>query len=93
MITRELKTVYIVTVFKDDQIEWMGVGHRLNKVYEAATFRGAIATPSLSYKQVVRHMKAGSIILWDKSRFTSEDEAKYSPVGGYVRIGGAAFIK
>lgn len=94
MITRELKTVYIVTAFKDEQIAWTGVGHRLNKVYEAAKFRGQVADPNISYKQLVRHIKTiDPIVLWDRSRFETEQEAKYSPIGSYVKISRATFIK
>lgn len=94
MITKELKHVYTMTLLQDGKVLWVGVAYKLKLVHEVSKFRGQLATPSISYKTLVRRLKeAKQVYMYDRNRFGTEDEAKFRPDGSIVRIEKVEFFR
>jgi len=70
-----------------DELIVIGATRSIRKAYDLATFHGRISEPDITYKVMTRRMHTlKQVIMHDTFRFTSEDEAKYSPMGDIVRV-------
>lgn len=88
------KTVFVVYAYSGDAIVWMGVIVKRTSLYALAKLHGRIAEPNINYKGMCRRLqKLDEVRLWDRSRFGSEEEARYHPKGSYVLIQKSKFYK
>lgn len=88
------KDAYIVTVYGQNEILWIGVTNTIKHAFEIASFRGELQEPNRSYKSLTRCFALlPEARLWDKKRFGSEDEARRSGKASYVHIRLVKFFK
>lgn len=85
--------IYLVERIHKDQTTLIVATRSIRAAHNVALEFGQIKEPDLNYKATTRRLQtADSILLYDKSRFMSDTEAKYSPLGDVVRITRMALI-
>jgi len=81
------RKIYLIERIHQDKLILIASTYTIRKAYEISLFEGNIAQPDISYKSLQRRLTIGdSVIMYDKSRFVSDTEAKYSPIGDVIRI-------
>ena len=92
--TRQSKEVWLLTSRVGERERPVGVSATFKTVYAQALFQMRIADPSLGERAAREEWKKGSPVwLWDKSRFSSIEEAMWSPIGSLARIERVAVLK
>ena len=81
------KKIYLIERINRNKVTLICAARNLKAGYSLSKLHGYLADPDISYKTLVRRLdKVDSIIIYDRNRFETEDEAKYSLVGDVVRI-------
>jgi hypothetical protein len=84
---RQLRSVWLITSWHGDERRHLGVCGTFKAAYAVSLFELRIAEPNLKERQAREHYrKSGSLLLWDRSRFEYEEEARFSPVGSGAEI-------
>lgn len=85
--TRKSKILHLLTTRDVDTETPIGVAATFKTVYSNSLFIQRIADPNLSERAAREEMKrSGWVELWDRSRYSTAEEAKYSPTGSMAII-------
>lgn len=85
--TRKTRLLHLLTSRSVDTEMPMGVAAQFKTIYSQALFLHGIAEPNLSERAARETLKrTGHVEIWDRSRFSSGDEARYSPIGSMAIV-------